>query len=100
MPYTDHDLPFSGVTPISRFCSHQGAEDAKQRALPQTIRYLTALKDHPEGLTDAESAALLNLERTSITGRRVPLVKAGLVVAAGTRMGPTGKVKNTVWKLL
>lgn len=98
MPYTDSDLPFSGSSPLSRFTSHQGAEDAKDRALPQTIRYLTLLKSRPQGCTDAEAAALLNLERTSINARRGPLVKADLVYADGTRPGPTGKIQNTVWK--
>ena len=98
MPHTEQGLPFSGVTPQSRHASHAGAQDAAPRALSQTIRLLALLKAHPLGLTDAESAVLLNIERTSINARRAPLVKAGLVYAAGFRPGPTGKIKNTVWK--
>lgn len=99
MPHTDAGLPFEGITPLSRFTSHQGAEDAMDRALPQTVRYLALLKLHRGGLTDAEAAKLLRLERTSVNARRAPLVKAGIVVADGTRPGPTGRVKNTVWRL-
>lgn len=98
MPHTDVGLPFSGSTPLSRHCSHQGAEDAKERALSQTIRYQALLREHG-GLTDAEAAKLLDVERTSINARRAPLVKAGLVVADGTRPGPTGKILNVVWRL-
>lgn len=98
MPYIEAALPFSGSVPQSRHASRAGAEDAAPRALNQTVRYLASLKAHPQGLTDAEAAELLNLERTSINARRVPLVKAGLVYADGFRPGPTGKVKNTIWK--
>lgn len=99
MPHTAALLPFNGITPLSRFTSHQGAQDAQERALPQTVRYLALLKLHPGGLTDAEAAKQLRLERSSINARRAVLVKAGIVVADGTRPGPTGKVKNTVWRL-
>lgn len=98
MPHTDAGLPFSGTTPLSRHTSFQGAEDAQARALPQTVRYLAALRQHG-GLTDAEAAKVLQLERSSINARRAPLVKAGIVVPDGTRPGPTGKVKNVVWRL-
>lgn len=98
MPTTAAGLPFSGSTPISRHASHQGAEDAEVRALPQTIRLLALYKSRPQGATDWEAAELLGLERSSVNARRSPLVKAGLVYADGTRPGPTGKIKNTVWK--
>jgi predicted ArsR family transcriptional regulator len=97
MAHTDAGLPFNGSTTLSRFTSHQGAEDAKDRALSQTIRYLALLKQH-DGLTDAEAARLLGIERTSVNARRAPLVKAGLVYAEGMRQGPTG-IRNAVWKL-
>ncbi len=98
MPYTEQGLPFaSGITPQSQHTSRAGAEDAAGRALPQTIRYLRCLKDHG-GLTDLEAAKLLGLERSSINARRVPLMKAGIVVSCGFRKGPTG-VKNCVWKV-
>lgn len=98
MPYTDAGLPFSGSLPQSAHASRAGAEDATPRALPQTIRYLQLLKSRSYGCTDAEAADALRLERTSINARRRPLVKAGLVYADGFRMGPTGKIRNTVWK--
>ena len=97
MPWTECDLPFSGITDQSRHASRLGAEDAKPRSENQTIRYLQALKIHPYGLTDAEAAALLDLERSTINARRVPLVKAGLVYPDGFRAGKSG-VRNTVWK--
>jgi hypothetical protein len=99
MPHLhEGQLPFSGSTQQSRHASRAGAEDAAPRALSQSIRYLSLLKMRPQGCTDAEAADLLGLERSSINARRVPLVKAGLVVADGFRLGPTGKIKNTVWK--
>lgn len=98
MPWIDRALPFSGSTPLSQHTSRHGAEDAAPRALSQTVRYLAALKAYG-GLTDAEAAKLLNVERTSINARRAPLVKAGLVVPNGTRPWPTGKVQNVVWCL-
>jgi hypothetical protein len=97
MPYIDHALPFSGSTPQAAHASRAGAEDAAPRALNQAIRYLALLKSRPQGCTDAEAAKLLDLERTSVNGRRKPLEKAGLVYADGFRDGPTG-VKNVVWK--
>lgn len=91
-------LPYGGETPQSRHASRSGAEDAAARSTSQTIRYLSLLKSRPQGCTDWEAKELLDLERTTINARRAPLVKAGLVYADGFRPGPTGKVKNTVWK--
>lgn len=100
MPYLEQQLPWQGLTPQSRQASRSGAANAAPRALNQTVRYLQALKDRPQhGLTDAEAAVVLGVERTSINARRVPLVKAGLVYASSeTRLGRTG-VKNVVWKI-
>lgn len=97
MPWIESALPFQGSVPQSAHASRAGAEDAAPRALSQTVRYLALLKAHG-GLTDAEAAKLLDLERTSINARRRPLVKAGLVIADGFRPGPTGKVKNVIWR--
>lgn len=97
-----HDgvLPFGGSSPQSAHASRAGAQDAAPRAVSQTIRYLTALKARPQGLTDAEAATLLKIERTSINARRAPLVKAGLVYSDGFRTRRTNgrNLKNTVWK--
>lgn len=100
MPYLEGSLPFSGETPQSRHASRAGAENAAPRALSQAIRYMQALKDRPaHGLTDAEAAVVLGIERSSVNARRAALVKAGLVYASSdTRPGPTG-VSNTVWKI-
>jgi hypothetical protein len=93
-------IPYDGITPQSAHASRQGAEDASARALGQTVRYLGLLKAKGAfGLTDAEAAKLLKIERSSVNARRVPLVKAGVVIADGFRMGPTGKIRNTVWRL-
>ena len=93
-------IPYDGIAPQSVHASHEGAKDAAPRALGQTVRYLAALKQRGSfGLTDAEAARLLHIERTSVNARRVPLVKAGIVIADGFRTGPTGRVKNTVWRL-
>jgi predicted transcriptional regulator len=89
-------LPFQGSVPQSAHSSRAGAEDAAPRALSQTVRYLSALKTYG-GLTDAEAASRLGLERSSINARRRPLVKAGLVIADGFRTGSTG-VKNVIWR--
>jgi hypothetical protein len=97
MPYTESRLPFNGSTVQSRHASHTGAEDAKGRALTQTIRLLRLLKDHPDGLTDREAADMLMLERSTINARRAELVKADLVYAGGFRRGETG-IKNVCWK--
>lgn len=77
--------------------SRQGAEDAKDRALPQTIRYIEALQDAVNGLTDHEAAKLLGIPNTSVCARRAPLRKAGLIYAEGTRPGPNG-VQNAIWR--
>jgi hypothetical protein len=98
MPYTESGLPFSGATSLSSHASHGGAEHAKGRAATQTIRLLEILKHHPEGLTDWELAQLMQVERTTINARRVPLVKVGLVEADGYRKGHAG-IRNTVWRL-
>ena len=91
-------LPFSGITPPSRHASYLGAQDASGRSQPQAERYLKLLRERgPQ--TDWEAAKALGLERTSITARRAPLVRAGLVVPDGFRPGPTGKIRNCVWAL-
>jgi hypothetical protein len=97
MPYTEQGLPFAGSNPQSRHASRLGAESAEPRALPQTIRLLQMLKDHPWGLTDQESADLLGLQRSTINARRAELVKADLVYADGFKDGKFG-TRNVVWK--
>jgi hypothetical protein len=91
MPYTAERLPFSESLPQSRCL-------ALARLGPQAQDYFDLLTAHPKGLTDMEAADLMNVERSSINGRRRPLVKQELVYADGFRVGVSG-VKNTVWKI-
>lgn len=97
MPYTDAQLPYSGSDPLTVHTSRQGAEDAKERAIEQTTRYIAALVDAVDGLTDHEAARLLGIPNTSVCARRAPLRKAGLIYAEGTRKGPTG-IANAIWR--
>jgi predicted ArsR family transcriptional regulator len=100
MPNTDAGLPFSGSSPLARHTSHQGADDAKARALPQVVVYLALLKQaYPDGYTDAEAAARMGVERTSINARRKPLEQAGLVESHGTRERASSGNPNVVWRL-
>jgi hypothetical protein len=100
VPTTDAGLPFSGATQLSRFTSHAGAEGAKKRALPQVVRYLQLLHArYPDGLTDAEAADLMAIERSSINARRAPLVEAGLVETYGSRERVSTEIPNTIWRL-
>lgn len=96
--WLDGVLPYGGTTPQSAHASRAGAEDARARVASQLLRYLAYLKARPQGATDAEAAAFLEIERTSVCARRNALVKAGLVYPDGFRPGPTGRVKNTVWR--
>jgi hypothetical protein len=97
MPHTDAGLPFNGSVPLTVHTSRQGAEDAKERAPSQLVRYIEALTDAGEGLTDLEASKLLNIPLASVCARRAPLRKAGLIYAEGTRPGPTG-VGNAIWR--
>lgn len=93
-------LPFQGATPLSRFTSHAGADDAKTRAPSQLVRYLQLLHArYPDGYTDAEAAVLMEVERSSVNARRAPLVQAGLVEAYGTRARVSSDLLNVVWRL-
>ena len=91
-------LLFSGITPQSRHTSYLGAKAAESRAATQVEKYVALLRAHPGGLTDLEAAMLLQLERSSINARRVPLLRAGLVVPMGFRKSPSG-VRNVLWGL-
>lgn len=94
---TDSGLPFSGSVPLTRHTSRAGAEAAAERAPSQTARYIAALLDARDGLTDHEAARLLGIPNTSVCARRAPLRKAGLIYAEGTRPGPD-KVSNAIWR--
>jgi hypothetical protein len=96
MPFTEQDLPFSGRSPQPRHASYLGAKDAQPRAGRQIRQYLQLLADHLEGLTDAEAASLMGIERSTINARRNQC--GDRVYAEGFRPGRSG-VKNTIWKL-
>jgi hypothetical protein len=97
MPYTESHLPFQGSVPLTAHTSRLGAEAATDRAPSQLVRYIEALTDAPDGLTDHEAAARLGCRNTSICARRGSLRKAGLIYAEGTRLGPDG-IQNAIWR--
>ena len=100
MSHTLDGLPFSGSCPLSTHTSYLGATSASARALPQLVTYLQLLwHAYPDGLTDAESAERMGVERSSINARRAPAVQAGLVEAYGARMRASTDTSNTVWRL-
>jgi predicted ArsR family transcriptional regulator len=90
-------LPFHGVEPIARHCSHQGAVDASERAGRQALALLALYRQHGP-LTDREAARRLDVERTTINARRNELVKLGLVTSHGSKRADTG-IRNTLWGL-
>jgi hypothetical protein len=94
---TDAGLPYEGSTPLTRHTSNQGAEAAEPKALPQMVRYIVALTDAPDGLTDHEAERRLSIPLASVIARRDVLRRADLVYPEGTRPGPTGE-PNAVWR--
>jgi hypothetical protein len=94
---TQPALPWSGTCPQSRHASWLGAKDAAHRSESQVAKYLALLEQHPEGLTDAEAADLMRIDRSSINARRRALVHLELVVADGFRKSKHG-IRNVVWK--
>lgn len=97
MPHIEAGLPFSGAVPLTVHTSRKGAESAEPRALPQMVRYIAAILEAADGLTDHEAQRLLNIPLASVIARRDPLRLAGLVYAQGTRPGPTGE-QNAIWR--
>lgn len=91
-------LPFSGVTPISRHCSYQGAVSAQERVGRQALAMLAAYRAHG-ALTDAEMAITVGIERSSVNARRSLLVKLGLVEAGGVKRNDITGISNTLWQL-
>jgi hypothetical protein len=90
------DLPFSGNTVESRHASYLGAKAAEPRAAKQRERYRALLREHREGLTDAEAAFLLNVDRTTINARRN---ECDDVYPYGFRKNVKSGIKNVVWKI-
>ena len=77
--------------------SREGAEQAAEAAQRQCQRLLALYREHPEGLTDAEAATALGLERTTTIPRRHALMRAGLVVEKSSRVNERSGVRNTVY---
>lgn len=98
MPHTQQGIAFSGSTSQSRHASHQGAVAIAPKQPTLVLRYLGALRERPQGLTDQEAAALLGVKETTICGRRNECAEVGLVEPAGFRLGDSN-VNVTVWVL-
>lgn len=77
--------------------SHAAARDAAPNAQTNRALALRLLRDHPNGLTDFELAALTGLQQTSIGKRRGELRDAGLVYDTGERRPSPSGSKAIVW---
>ena len=99
MPWTDADLPFaSSASPLAGQASFDGATAASGRAANQTIRLLELYAKWGP-LNDRQAARLLEVERSTINARRVPLCQRGIVVAVDTMKNEDTGVLNTRWGL-
>jgi predicted ArsR family transcriptional regulator len=97
---TPAGLPFSGSSLIAAHASHQGAEDAKKRAPQQLVVYLKLLwLAYPDGLTDAEAAEQMQVERSTVNARRGQLVGMDLLETYGRRTRESSGNPNTVYRL-
>lgn len=99
-PAKESVAPFTGSTVVSRECSALGAERI-ERARSRLQRELVAAYQVFGPLTDAEAAAQLNVERTTVIPRRVELIRAGVVdpEPKGVRVNPKSRVSNSTWGL-
>lgn len=71
---------------------------AAERRTENQERVLAVLRSHPEGLTDEQTGALLDMDKTTAGKRRLELERMGLVeMTDETR--PTKRNRSaTVWK--
>lgn len=92
------DLPFQGAEPGSRQCSYDGAKAASERVGRQCLALLTLYREHGP-LIDAEAAAGLGVERSTINARRAELVKRGLVKRYYNIKNETTGIMNSAWGL-
>lgn len=80
-------------------CRRQGHQRGAQTASRLHREMVAAYAaDGPQ--TDAELAQRLGVERSTVNARRAELVKAGRVVAVGTRKNATTGVNNTTWSVV
>src|SRR3990167_9110679 len=94
----DEQLFVTRLSQKSSSTSIAGAEHAKYRAGGQVAKVYEAIRDCGEhGATDAELAAALGLERSTICARRFLLLARGLIVKAGTRASQWG-IQNRVYR--
>ncbi len=85
MPYLDAvpvPLPFANGS----HSSYMGAVEAQKTAQGKQRRYLKVLAHHVD-LTDDEASVLTDIRPSSICSTRNAVMKRGLVVANGHRMG-------------
>lgn len=88
-------LPFSGVTPLSRVASHDGAvvaqvlSNEKRRAVYQWL-----VVNGPA--TDREIAEGCSMLLSAVCARRNELVQSGKVKAVGLKPGRF-RARNTAW---
>lgn len=80
--------------------SHGAAAQTKARAPRHRELALKVLREHPEGLSDFELAAITRVPQTSIGKRRLELQRMGLVAATDERRpSPTG-TPAMVWRAM
>lgn len=99
MAWTDCELPFAeSPSPIAAQASFAGAQDAAHRSQTQTLRLLELYaKRGPT--TDWDAAKMLDIERSTVNARRVPLCRRGIVVAVDKVMNDATGSENTRWGL-
>jgi hypothetical protein len=100
MPYAPEvdgqaGLPFSGVTPLSRLASYDGARAAQSGAKDQRQRIYDLLFLHGP-MTDHEISEALRMLRSTVCARRNELLDEGRVMACGLKPGPF-RIRNTEW---
>jgi len=97
---TDDQLDLFGP-PLARntdpATSHMAARFAEPRAGTHRYLCLRLLRDHPEGLTDFDLAALTGLQQNSIGKRRTELRDAGFVEDSGRRRPAPSGALAIVW---
>lgn len=94
--FREPSAPFTGKSWNAVECSKAGAEQATAHCSRQCDHLLALYAEHGD-LTDAESATLMGLERSSVIPRRRELERRGLVKAIGKRVNAKSGIVNTTW---